>query len=46
MVLMLSEVTVRIMTRERLDGQEAIFFEALSAEGARAIRDGVVVLRS
>jgi len=46
MVLMLSEVTVRIMTREKLDGQEAIFFEALSAEGARAIRDGVVVLRS
>jgi acyl dehydratase len=45
MVLMPSEVTVKIMTREKVAGGESIFFETLNAEGGRAIRDGVVVLR-
>jgi acyl dehydratase len=45
MVLMPSEVMVRIYSREKSSGGEAVFFEAISAEGGRAIRDGVVVLR-
>jgi acyl dehydratase len=45
MVLMPSEVMVRIHAREMANGGEAVFFEAISAEGGRAIRDGVVMLR-
>jgi acyl dehydratase len=45
MVFMPSEVTLRLTTRERHGSGEALFFEALSAEGGRAIRDGAVVLR-
>jgi len=46
MVLMPSQVTLRIQCRERCDRGEAIFFEVLTAEGGRAIRDGVVILRA
>ncbi len=47
MVFMPSELTVRILAREKLaGGAEAIFFETLSAEGGRAVRDGVVTLRA
>jgi acyl dehydratase len=47
MVFMPSELTVRIISRERgADGRDAIFFEALSSEGGRAVRDGVVILRA
>ncbi len=47
MVFMPSEVAVRIVAREKLDGgEDAIFFETLSAEGGRAVRDGVVTLRA
>jgi acyl dehydratase len=47
MVFMPSELTLRIIARERSDnGREAIFFETLSSEGGRAVRDGVVVLRA
>ncbi len=45
MVLMPSEVLVRIHAREKCDGGEAVFFEAISAEGGRAIRGGLVMLR-
>jgi acyl dehydratase len=45
MVFMPSEVLVRIVGREQSAGRPAIFFEAISAEGGRAIRDGAVVLR-
>jgi acyl dehydratase len=45
MVLMPSEVTLRIQCREKTDRGDAIFFEALTAAGGRAIRDGVVLLR-
>jgi acyl dehydratase len=45
MVLMPSDVMVRIHAREKANGGEAVFFEAISAEGGRAIRDGVVILR-
>jgi len=45
MVLMASDVMVRIHGREKANGGEAVFFEAISAEGGRAIRDGVVMLR-
>jgi acyl dehydratase len=45
MVLMPSEVTVRIQAREKCERGDAIFFEVLSADGGRAVRDGVVVLR-
>jgi acyl dehydratase len=46
MVLMPSEIIVRIHAREKVGGGEAIFFEALSAEGGRAVREGVVRLRA
>lgn len=45
MVLMPSEMMVRVHAREKANGGEAVFFEAISAEGGRAIRDGVVMLR-
>ncbi len=45
MVLMPSEMLVRINARQKCTGGETVFFEACSAEGGRAIRDGVVVLR-
>jgi len=45
MVLMPSEIVVRIQAREKTAGGEAIFFDAISAEGGRAVRDGVVMLR-
>jgi len=45
MVLMPSEVLVRIDAHEKCDGGEAVFFEVVSAEGGRAIRDGLVILR-
>jgi len=44
-VLMPSEIMVRIMRRDKTAEGDAIFFETLSAEGGRAIRDGVVLLR-
>jgi acyl dehydratase len=46
MVLMPSEVVVRILTRDKTAACDTIFFETLSAEGGSAIRDGVVLLRS
>ncbi len=47
MVFMPSEVTVRIFAREKIaNGEEAVFFETLNAEGGRAVRDGVVTLRA
>lgn len=46
MVLMPSEIMVRIMARDKTAAGDAIFFETLSTEGGRAIRDGVVLLRS
>ena len=45
MVLMPSEIVVRIQAREKTAGGDAVFFEAISAEGGRAVREGVVVLR-
>lgn len=45
MVFMPSEVTLRLISREKHQSGEAVFFEALNAEGGRAIRDGVVLLR-
>ena len=45
MVPMPSEIMVRIMTREKSSSGATIFFETLSADGGRAIRDGVVLLR-
>lgn len=45
MVVMPSEMMVRIHSREKVDGREVVFFDAISAEGGHAIREGVVVLR-
>ena len=45
MVLMPSEIEVRISAREQGAGGKTVFFEVLSADGGRAIRDGFVVLR-
>jgi acyl dehydratase len=47
MVFIPSELALRIIARERIDGgRDAIFFETLSSESGRAVRDGVVVLRA
>jgi acyl dehydratase len=45
MVFMPSVAVIRIESRERLAESEAIFFEVISAEGGRAIRDGLLMLR-
>jgi acyl dehydratase len=45
MVLMPSEVLVRIDSREKCEHGDAVFFEAMTAAGGRAIRNGVVILR-
>jgi acyl dehydratase len=45
MVLMPSTLTLRIYSREQTDRGNAVFFEVLTADGGRAIRDGVVVVR-
>ena len=45
MVFMPSEMLVRLLTRETRDGRDVIFFEAISAEGGRAVRDGAIVIR-
>jgi acyl dehydratase len=45
MVLMPSEVIVRILARVKTDRGDAVFFEAINADGGRAVRDGVVILR-
>jgi acyl dehydratase len=44
MVLMPSEIRLRIHARERAHDTTQIFFDVLNAEGAAAIRDGLVVL--
>jgi acyl dehydratase len=46
MVLMPSDIVVRIMTRQKSSSGAMIFFETLNADGGRAIRDGVMLLRS
>jgi len=45
MVLMPSEIEVRISAHEQGAAGKTVFFEVLSADGGRAIRDGFVVLR-
>ncbi|HKN00993.1 MAG TPA: MaoC family dehydratase N-terminal domain-containing protein [Candidatus Binataceae bacterium] len=46
MVFMPSAVTLRVTAREhRQGGDEAVGFELINAEGGRAIRRGVVILR-
>jgi hypothetical protein len=45
MVLMPSEVTLRIFSREQVPEGDAVFFETTSADDGRAIRDGFVLLR-
>jgi acyl dehydratase len=46
MVLMPSEVTLRIIARDKTAAGDAVFFEAVNSDGGRAIRDGIVLLRS
>lgn len=46
MVLIPSELVVRIISREKAEASENVFFEVLTGDGGRAIRDGVVVLRT
>ncbi len=45
MVLMPSEVTVRILSRQTTPHGEAIHFEVRTEDGGPAVRDGLVVLR-
>ena len=45
MVLMPSEIEVRISAREPSADGKTVFFEVLSADGGKVIRDGFVVLR-
>jgi len=46
MVFMPSELMLQVNTRERHDDGDRISFELLNADGGRAIRDGVLVMRS
>lgn len=46
MVMMPSEIKLRILSRETSAGVDGIFFEVLNAEDQRAIRDGFVGLRA
>jgi acyl dehydratase len=46
MVLMPSEVTVRILSREATAEGDAIHFEVRTEDGGPAVRDGLVVLHS
>lgn len=46
MVLMPSEITVRILSREATSEGEVVRFEVCNAEGQPAVRDGLVVLRA
>jgi acyl dehydratase len=45
MVLMPSDITVRVLAREAADGGGAVFFEVLNEQGQPAIANGVIVLR-
>jgi acyl dehydratase len=45
MVLVPSEIEVRISAREPSSDGKTVFFEVLSADGGKVIRDGFVVLR-
>jgi acyl dehydratase len=44
MVMMPSEITVRILSREKTADGDAVCFEVRNAEGAPAVRDGVVLV--
>ena len=46
MVFMPSELTLEASSREHHEDGDRVSFELLNADGGRAIRDGVVVLRS
>jgi acyl dehydratase len=46
MVMMPSEAIVRVYARERTERGDAVFFEAINADGGRAIRDGMILLRA
>jgi acyl dehydratase len=46
MVFMPSEVTLEVRAREHHEDGDRISFELLNRDGGRAIRDGVVILRS
>jgi acyl dehydratase len=46
MVFMPSELTLEVRSRERHDDGDRVAFELLNADGGRAIRAGVVILRS
>jgi hypothetical protein len=45
-VFMPTELTLQVHSRERHEDGDRISFELLNSDGGRAIRDGVVVLRS
>jgi len=46
MVLMPSEITVRVLSHEATPEGEMVRFEVCNAEGGPAVRDGLVVLRN
>jgi acyl dehydratase len=46
MVLMPSEVTVRVFSRKATPDGEVVRFEVANAEGGTAVRDGLVALRA
>jgi acyl dehydratase len=46
MVLMPSEITVRILSRQSTASGDVVSFEVRNAEGGAAVRDGVIILRS
>jgi hypothetical protein len=46
MVFMPTELTLQVHSREHHEDGDRIAFDLLNSDGGRAIRDGVVVLRS
>ncbi len=46
MVMMPSEIKLRILSRATIGGVDGIFFEVLNAQGQQAIRDGFAALRA
>lgn len=45
MVLMPSDITVRVLAREVADGDDAVFFDVVNEQGEPAVANGVIVLR-
>jgi hypothetical protein len=46
MVLMPSEITVRVLSREKVSDEDVVRFDVLNAEGKLAVQNGLIELRA